>query len=145
MTQVLLSIKPEYAEKILDGTKKYEFRRSVFKNPDVRTIVIYASSPVQKVVGEFEIDSILNLDLETLWNRTKKFAGITKEYFMEYFESKEKGYAIKIKSTKKYKDGFSLEERFNAKPPQSFLYLFEENAPPQQYEKRPARSHNTRQ
>ncbi len=145
MTQVLLSIKPEYAEKILNGTKKYEFRRSVFKNPDIRTIVIYASSPIQKVVGEFEIDSILNLELETLWNKTKKFSGITKELFMEYFESKEKGYAIKIKSTKKYEDWVSLEKKFNAKPPQSFLYLYEENTPPQPNGIRPARSHNKRQ
>jgi predicted transcriptional regulator len=145
VTQVLLSIKPEYAEKILDGTKKYEFRRSVFKNPDIRTIVIYASSPVQKVVGEFEIDTILTIELETLWNKTKKFAGISKEYFMEYFESKEKGYAIKIKSTKKYEDWLSIGEKFNAKPPQSFLYLTEENAPPQQNENKPARSHNKRQ
>lgn len=145
MTQVLLSIKPEYAEKILDGTKKYEFRRSMFKKPDVKTVVIYASSPVQKVIGEFEIESILNHDLETLWGKTKKFAGISKEYFMSYFSSKDKGYAIKIKKTKKYDPWLSLEDNYKAKPPQSFIYLIEENAPPQQKEKKPARSHNTRQ
>jgi len=36
--KILLSIKPEYAEKIFAGTKKYEFRRSIFKNPDVKTV-----------------------------------------------------------------------------------------------------------
>ncbi|MBI6731014.1 ASCH domain-containing protein, partial [Pseudomonas amygdali] len=41
--KVLLSIKPEYAEKILQGEKRFEFRKSVFKNPDVRTVVIYAT------------------------------------------------------------------------------------------------------
>ena len=30
--KVLLSIKPEFAEKIFNGTKKYEFRKSIFKN-----------------------------------------------------------------------------------------------------------------
>lgn len=29
--KVLLSIKPEYVEKILDGTKKFEFRKGIFK------------------------------------------------------------------------------------------------------------------
>jgi predicted transcriptional regulator len=29
--KVLLSIKPQFAEMIFSGTKKYEFRRSVFK------------------------------------------------------------------------------------------------------------------
>jgi predicted transcriptional regulator len=32
--------------------KKYEFRKVVFKNPKVKTVVVYASSPVQKVIGE---------------------------------------------------------------------------------------------
>ena len=55
---VLLSIKPEFAEKIFDGTKKFEFRKSIFKNTDVQTVIVYASSPVQQVIGEFTIDSI---------------------------------------------------------------------------------------
>ena len=37
---VLLSIKPEFAEKIFDGTKKYEFRKSIFKNADVKKFVM---------------------------------------------------------------------------------------------------------
>ena len=58
--KVLLSIKPEFAEKIFNGTKKYEFRKSIFKNKDVDTVVVYASSPWQYVIGEFHIDKILN-------------------------------------------------------------------------------------
>ena len=30
--KVVLSIKPEFANKIFDGTKKFEFRKSIFKN-----------------------------------------------------------------------------------------------------------------
>ena len=30
--KVLLSIKPEFAEKILNGTKRFEFRKGIFKN-----------------------------------------------------------------------------------------------------------------
>ncbi len=51
-----MSIKPEFAFKIFDGEKKFEFRKVIFKNPDIRTVVVYASSPVQQVIGEFEID-----------------------------------------------------------------------------------------
>jgi len=53
--KVLLSIKPKYAEMILSGEKKYEFRRAIFKKPGISKVVIYASSPVSKVIGEFEI------------------------------------------------------------------------------------------
>lgn len=123
--KVLLSIKPEFAEKIFNGTKKFEFRRSVFKNKDVKTIVVYASSPVQRVIGEFEIDSILNYELQQLWDDTKDYSGISENFFFEYFINKEKGYAIKIKKTKLYKNSLSLKDDFNATPPQSFMYLEE--------------------
>lgn len=123
--RVLLSIKPEYAEKIFDGTKKYEFRRSVFKNKDVKTVVVYASSPVQRVIGEFEIDKIINEDLQKLWDKTKEFSGISEDFFFEYFLNKEKGFAIKIKQTKRYVESLSIKDDFNATPPQSFMYLKE--------------------
>ena len=121
--KVLLSIKPKFAEMIFSGTKKYEFRRSVFKNPDVKTIVVYASSPVRKVVGEFEIEAIINDELVALWEQTKEYAGIDEEYFFSYFINKESGYAIQIKKAKKYKKALCLRKDFNATPPQSFMYL----------------------
>tara|TARA_R110001583_G_scaffold56591_2_gene170664 strand:- start:1743 stop:2111 length:369 start_codon:yes stop_codon:yes gene_type:complete len=121
--KVLLSIKPEYADKIFDGSKKYEFRRTVFKDPSVSTVIVYASSPVQKVIGEFEIELIINDQLESLWEKTKEFAGVSRKFFFEYFSNKENGYAIKIKKTKKYKKELCLKEDFNKKPPQSFMYI----------------------
>jgi predicted transcriptional regulator len=121
--KVILSIKPEFADKIFEGTKKYEFRRSIFKNPKVKKVVVYASSPVKKIIGEFDIDYILVHDLETLWNKTKTCAGISEDYFFEYFSNKEHGYAIKIKKTKLYKAPKCIREDFNLYPPQSFLYL----------------------
>lgn len=121
--KVLLSIKPEYAEKIFNGSKKFEFRRSLFKNPDVKTVVVYASSPVQMVIGEFEIESIINDSLINLWEQTKEYAGIDEEYFFKYFSDKESGFAIQIKSFKKYKKALCIREDFNVTPPQSFVYL----------------------
>lgn len=122
--KILLSIKPKYAEKILDGKKKYEFRRLLFKNTSIKTVVIYASSPVQKVIGEFEIEDILSLSIAHLWILTEKHSGIDKDCFDDYFVGKEIGYAIKIKKAKRYKVPLDLEKHFNGKrPPQSFSYL----------------------
>ena len=121
--KVLLSIKPEYANKIFDGSKKFEFRRTIFKESSVKTIVVYASSPVKRIIGEFEIENILLEDLDILWKKTKKFAGIEEQFFYKYFTKKKVGYAIKIKNTKLYKKPVSLQERYNIVPPQSFLYL----------------------
>ena len=49
MCTILLSIKPEYTNRILEGSKKYEFRRSVAKRK-VDRILIYSTAPEMKVV-----------------------------------------------------------------------------------------------
>ncbi len=121
--KVLLSIKPKYADLIFEGIKKFEFRRTMFKNQNIKTIIVYASSPVQKVIGEFEVERILNHKLEHLWKLTKKHAGINKEFFYQYFDTKEKGFAIKIINTRRYKKPLCIKEDFNLMPPQSFIYL----------------------
>jgi predicted transcriptional regulator len=78
---------------------------------------------MQKVIGEFEIDSIINDSLADLWRKTKHFAGIDEDFFYQYFAEREMGYAIKIKKTKKYKKPLCLREDYHLFPPQSFLYL----------------------
>lgn len=120
--KVVLSIKPEFAFKIFDGTKKFEFRKSIFKNEKIKTIIVYASSPVQQVIGEFEIEKVLNHDLSTLWDLTQEFSGISEEFYYKYFTNKEQGFAIKIKKTKKYRTPKCLRTDFNLSPPQSFAY-----------------------
>ena len=121
---VLLSIKPEFAEKIFDGTKKFEFRKSIFKNTDVQKVVVYASSPVQRVIGEFTIDTILNDDIDTIWEQTARYAGITRDFYLSYFAHKEKAYAIKIRKAKRYAKARRLSDYNLQVAPQSFAYLW---------------------
>jgi len=121
--KVVLSIKPEFAFKIFDGTKKFEFRKAIFKNSNVKSVIVYASSPVQKVIGEFEIGKIFNNDLETLWDLTKEHSGITEDFFYNYFSERDKGFAIQVKKKKKYKEPKCLRTDFNLHPPQSFAYV----------------------
>ena len=123
MKTVLLSIKPEFAEKIFDGTKKYEFRKSIFKNTDVQKVVVYASSPVQKVIGEFAIEDILNDNVAAIWKETELFSGITHDFYMSYFANKEKAYAIKIGKTTRYRQARNLSDYNLNFAPQSFAYI----------------------
>lgn len=123
MTRILLSIKPKFVEKIFDGTKRFEFRRVIFKNKDVNKVVIYSSSPVQKVVGEFEISEIINENIENLWDRTGELSGISEAYYYEYFNDKKEGYALGIKNVVKYKVPLDLKETFDVHAPQSFVYI----------------------
>lgn len=122
--KVLLSIKPEYANKILDGEKKYEFRKAIFKDARVKKVVIYATKPVGKVIGEFEIEDILQDRPNLLWKTTKEFSGITYKFFSEYFSGRNKAFAIKVKNPSKYREPLELSSIIShGVPPQSFCYL----------------------
>lgn len=121
--KVLLSIKPEFVEKIFAGTKKYEFRKSLFKRSDVTTIVMYASSPIKRVVGEFEIDAIMSDELNVIWERTKKHSGITKEFYDSYFRERTVANAIQIGHLTRYKKAKCLSDYNIIQAPQSFCYI----------------------
>ena len=125
--RVLLSIKPEFALKIFSGSKRYEYRRAIFKNREVSNVIVYASNPIRRIIGEFEIEDILHDELPVLWAKTKNHAGISKEKFLKYFTDKSKGYAIKVKSTRIYDDPLPLNSFMVTSPPQSFLYLRKPN------------------
>lgn len=120
--KVLLSIKPEFAGKIFDGIKKYEYRRSIFKQP-VDCVVVYVSAPISLVIGEFEIEEIIHSEIQDLWENTKEHSGITRDFFEAYFKDKETGYAIRIGNSQKYEKPLPIYESFGLKPPQSFAYL----------------------
>jgi predicted transcriptional regulator len=119
---VLLSIKPKFALEIFSGTKKFEYRRIIFKEP-VDRIVVYASSPIKMVIGEFSVKDILFEDIDLLWCRTKHYSGISESYFYSYFYEKDKGYAIKVGRTIKYQTPSPLQDLYGIKPPQSFAYI----------------------
>ena len=121
--KVLLSIKPEFADKIFDGTKKFEFRRTIFSKTPINTVIVYASSPIQRVIGEFEINQVLFDEIDILWRLTRDYAGIDEDYFFKYFSDRDKGYAIEIKEVTKYKTPLLLKERYQIQPPQSFAYV----------------------
>lgn len=123
-TRVLLSLKPHFAEAILAGRKTYEFRRAVFRREDVDTIVLYASSPVCKVVGEFTVQEILSMSLDALWDITQHGGAIDRDYFDRYFTGRDDGYALKVKKTRRYRSPLSLKKDLGiTHPPQSFCYL----------------------
>jgi predicted transcriptional regulator len=122
--KALLSIKPQYVERIFSGEKRFEYRKAVFAQKGINTVIVYATMPVGKIVGEFIIDEILEFSPTELWSKTKEFSGVEKQFYDEYFEGKTKAFAIKIKETLLYDtpiNPYDLEVKFTA--PQSFSYI----------------------
>lgn len=121
--KVLLSIKPEFANKIFDGSKRYEYRKTLFRRKDVDSIVVYASFPVCRVIGEFMIVNILRDNLDSLWEETKNYAGISREFYDSYFANKEFAYAIEVGNFKRYEEEITLQDLGVQTAPQSFIYI----------------------
>lgn len=121
--KVLLSIRPEFVEKITLGTKRFEFRTRVFKNKNVSSIIVYSTKPVGKIVGEFTIEKIIQDTPERLWQKTKEYSGVTEDFFNKYFNGKDKGYAIQIGEFIEYERPMKLEELGVNVAPQSFTYI----------------------
>lgn len=123
--KALLSIKPEFVKEIIEGRKKFEYRKKVFRRNDISSIVVYATKPYGKVVGEFEIENILEDSLDKLWDETKLLSGISEDFFYDYFQDRESGFAIQIKDFKEYDVHLELSEfDSNIKvAPQSFCYV----------------------
>lgn len=123
--KVLLSIKPKYVERILNGTKRFEYRKKIFKNKSVNTVVIYATKPVGMVVGEFFIKDIIKDSPQQIWNLTNEYSGISKNSFDHYFHNIQEGFAIEITHFIKYRKGLALTEVSQKVrcAPQSFIYI----------------------
>ena len=121
---VLLSIKPKYVKEIIEGRKRYEFRRTIFKRNDVDGVFIYATSPIQKIVGKFTLSLVIEDHPEELWNRCKDYAGVDEKEFFSYFEGKNSGYAIKIREITEFVPSIDPQKiKSDFKPPQSFRYI----------------------
>ncbi len=123
MIKVLLSIKPEFANKIFDGTKLFEFRKVLFQRSDISNVIVYVSSPVQRVLGEFTIDSIVSGPLSTVWKKTSTSSGISYDFFMAYFSGHKTAYAIRIGKVTKYEEPKTLDYYAVEHAPQSFVYV----------------------
>lgn len=122
MKSILLSVKPEYVERIFDGSKKYEYRKRL-ANKTVDKILIYSTTPIMKVVGEVQVIETISASPTALWESTKKFAGISREKYRKYFKGCKVACAYQLGQVIRYDQPKELSE-FNVNlPPQSFIYI----------------------
>ncbi|UCF08747.1 MAG: hypothetical protein JSW28_03380 [Thermoplasmata archaeon] len=121
---LLLSIKPRYVESIMSGKKRYEFRKTIFRNRNIKRAYIYSTAPVKKIGGSFLIGDIVEDYPDRLWDRFHKLSGLSHEEFFNYFIEGKKGFAIQIESVEEFDtpiDPWELNSDFS--PPQSFYYF----------------------
>ena len=64
----LLSVHPLYAAALVDGRKTVEFRKRRLA-PDVSRVRVYATAPLQHVIGEFEVAETVEGTPGEIWDR----------------------------------------------------------------------------
>jgi len=96
--KILLSIKPEYTEKIFSGEKKYEFRKQKPKQI-IEMVIIYECHPSKNIVGWFNVKRIISGSPKEIWVKCKNSGGIEKEDYFNYCNGKKIIYALQIDRT----------------------------------------------
>jgi predicted transcriptional regulator len=99
---VLMSIEPKWAEQILEGSKKWEYKKYCSIAQGTR-IIIYATKPVQALVGEFTVGERLEKPVDELITQTIHETKHTKEEILNYFNGVQIGSALRVVNPKRYK------------------------------------------
>lgn len=124
---LFISVKPEYADKIINHQKTIELRKNLPNVNNGDYVIIYATVPIKTVVGFAKIKQIIRTNPKQMWSENSDRLGISKEEFEKYYANSEISVGIEINSVTKLNVGFSLQEikKFIPKfsPPQTYKYL----------------------
>lgn len=107
----------------MTGVKTVEFRKRPFGR-DVTHVVVYASSPVQMVLGFFEVDSVDEASPDALWRRYSAVGAIQRRDYDTYFGAAKSGVAIRVRRVHALKNPVELATVLaSGRAPQSYAYL----------------------
>jgi predicted transcriptional regulator len=125
MSSILASIKPKYAEAILEGQKKVELRRTSILKP-VDNMLIYATAPISMIVGWAGVETIIRENPIDLYQRCIDISHLSKDEYEKYFNGANLATGIFLKDSHKITP-MPINSLFGIKsPPQSFCYITDE-------------------
>lgn len=125
---LLLSIRPTFADQILDGSKKVEFRRRHPRQIELGTrMLIYASSPVRALIGTAVVVEVVEGSPDEVWDEYQSVGGIEHEQFNAYYEECDKAIVIRLSKPVRLKKAIPLDDLRSKwpgfHPPQQFAYM----------------------
>lgn len=120
---LLLSIKPRFARAIMSGDKRVEFRRGPYRG-DVKVVLVYATSPVQKLIGYFEVAFVEESSPTVLWRKYRRVGGIEYGEYKRYYTGAQRAVAIGVGKVHRLDVERPLSRLGpGTVPPQSFRYV----------------------
>lgn len=122
-TVALLPVQPRYADAIVRGEKRVEFRRRRFGRT-VEYVVVYASSPIRAIVGFFRISAISEGCPKQIWEDFKQVGSIGRDDYFRYYAGAERAVAIGIERVCVFRSPVPLNQLSSSlRAPQSYAYL----------------------
>ena len=126
--RMLMSIKPDFAQKIIRGEKIVEIRRQFSKKWCGCRITLYASKPTSALVGEATVEKVSPGRPIDIWREYGNHIGCTKQEFDSYAEHHKKIFAIELGDALPYLQTIPLDQATHLldeelRPPQSYLSL----------------------
>lgn len=126
MPDILMPIKPKWAEKIYKGEKNIEVRkifpRWAFNAAERNIIYFYESKPVQLVTGFAEVSLVYSRTIECAMLYEKELDNwrmcLTEKELIDYASGRTLLYFIEIDKTHKFKNPVKL-----VTAPQSYFYV----------------------
>lgn len=127
-SDLLVSMRPKYAQKILTGSKVVEIRKKFSAKWVGRRAVLYASNPEKALVGEATIRSVSHGSPSQIWNQFGSSIGCSFEEFSLYVGNATKINAIELDEVYPYKEPIPLTQishllQKELRPPQSYRDL----------------------
>lgn len=110
MENILVSLEPRYAEKILDGSKRVELRRRKMHVSPGATMWMYAKLPVGSVVGNARIEHAASGSPNALWKSFGSISGISRAEFFSYFDGVNQGLALVLTDVVRLKKQLPLQD-----------------------------------
>jgi len=124
---IFLSIKPEYAEKILTGEKSIELRRTLPNIDSGDIILLYATAPLKQVIGYCSVERILRGRPHSLWHKVRKHCAVEKHQFDTYFRGASTAIGIEVSNPHRLECKLNLADLKTRSPdfraPQSYRYV----------------------
>lgn len=123
---LLLSVRPRFAQALLQGTKTAEIRR---RFPDVSagtTVVIYSSSPEKAALGTMRVRSFIRSTAADIWNDYSTVIGIDEAELTDYLDGATECSVIELDDPQIWANPVPLDELrrvLHLEPAQSFRYL----------------------
>ncbi|MGD0942383.1 MAG: hypothetical protein ABR905_22035 [Terracidiphilus sp.] len=123
--KLVMSIHPEYADRIFNKRKRVEFRKKFSVKWRGCKAVVYGTKPLGALMGEVTLRNVTYGTPEAIWEAFGSMGGCTREEFSGYAGSSDGVYAIELSDVTPYVSPIALAQvslliNEDLRPPQSF-------------------------